>query len=106
MGYDIGLKTIKFDDLNWNKDYTPNDAYSQSKLAQIMCVYELQDRLKRIGRTNVKAYACHPGSSRTALISTSGSLLMQAIFDLMKLNPTHPVRRKRSLSHAPMRHRA
>ena len=33
MGYDMGLKTIKFDDLNWDKDYTANDAYSQSKLA-------------------------------------------------------------------------
>ncbi|HAH50396.1 MAG TPA: oxidoreductase, partial [Balneola sp.] len=38
MGYNMGLKTIKFDDMNWNKDYTPNDAYSQSKLAQIMSV--------------------------------------------------------------------
>ena len=46
MGYDMGIKTIKFDDLNWEKDYTPNDAYSQSKLAQIMSVYELNDRLK------------------------------------------------------------
>ena len=33
MGNDMGLKTIKFDDLNWDKDYTANDAYSQSKLA-------------------------------------------------------------------------
>ena len=87
MGYDMGIKTIKFDDMNWDKDYTPNDAYSQSKLAQIMSVYELQDRLESAGKTDVKAYACHPGSSRTALISTSGSLVMRAIFGLMKLTP-------------------
>ena len=87
MGYDMGLKTIKFDDLNWDKDYTPNDAYSQSKLAQIMSIYELQDRLDQAGKTAVKAYACHPGSSRTALISTSGSLMMRMIFGLMKLTP-------------------
>jgi len=87
MGYDMGLKTIKFDDMNWDKDYTPNDAYSQSKLAQIMCIYELQDRLKKAGKTEVKAYACHPGSSRTSLISTSGSLMMRIIFGLMKLSP-------------------
>ena len=87
MGYDMGLKTIKFDDLNWEEKYTPNDAYSQSKLAQIMCVYELQDRLKQVGKTQVKAYACHPGSSRTSLISTSGSLVMRAIFGLMKMTP-------------------
>jgi len=83
MGYDMGLKTIKFDDLNWEKNYTPNDAYSQSKLAQIMTIYELQDRLEKAGKTNVKAYACHPGASRTSLITTSGSRMMRIIFYLM-----------------------
>ncbi len=87
MGYDMGLKTIKFDDLNWDKDYTPNNAYSQSKLAQIMTIYELQDRLKATGKSDVKAYACHPGSSRTNLINTSGSFMMKLIFNLMKLSP-------------------
>ena len=87
MGYDMGIKTIKFGDLNWDKDYTPNDAYSQSKLAQIMSIYELQDRLKKAGKTDVKAYACHPGSSRTSLIKTSGSLMMRIVFGLMKLSP-------------------
>ncbi|WP_405270139.1 SDR family oxidoreductase [Cellulophaga sp. Ld12] len=83
MGYDMGIKTIKFNDLNWDKDYTPNDAYSQSKLAQIMSMYELQDRLKKAGKTDVKAYACHPGASRTNLISTSGGLMMRIMFYLM-----------------------
>ena len=87
MGYNMGLKTIKFDDMNWDKDYTANDAYSQSKLAQIMTVYELQDRLKTVGKTDVKIFACHPGSSRTSLITTSGSFMMRVIFGLMKLSP-------------------
>lgn len=87
MGYNMGIKTINFDDLNWEKGYTPNKAYSQSKLAQIMCVYELQDRLKEAGKTDVKAYACHPGSSNTNLINTSGSGLSKFIFNLMKLSP-------------------
>lgn len=87
MGYDMGIKTIKFDDLNWDKDYTPNDAYSQSKLAQIMSIYELQDRLKDAHKSDIKAYACHPGSSRTNLINTSGSFMMKLIFNLMKLSP-------------------
>jgi len=87
MGYNMGLKTIKFDDLNWDKDYTPNDAYSQSKLAQIMTVYELQDRLKRAGKIDVKVYACHPGASRTSLIKTSGSLMMRFTWFLMTLSP-------------------
>ena len=83
MGYNMGLKTIKFDDLNWDQDYTPNDAYSQSKLAQIMTVYELQNRLAKADKTGVKAYACHPGASRTSLIKTSGSTMMRFIFALM-----------------------
>ncbi|MEP1150648.1 MAG: SDR family NAD(P)-dependent oxidoreductase [Balneola sp.] len=87
MGYNMGLKTIKFDDMNWNNDYTPNDAYSQSKLAQIMSVYELQDKLEKADNTDVKVYACHPGSSRTSLIDTSGSFMMRMIFNLMKFSP-------------------
>lgn len=87
MGYDMGIKAIKFHDLNWDKDYTANDAYSQSKLAQIMSIYELQDRLNEAGNKAVKAYACHPGSSRTNLINTSGNFMMKMIFGLMKLSP-------------------
>lgn len=87
MGYNMGIKTIKFDDLNWNNEYTPNNAYSQSKLAQIMSIYELQERLKKAGKKEIKVYACHPGSSRTNLINTSGGLLMKIIFNLMKLSP-------------------
>ena len=87
MGYNLGIKTIQFDDLNWDKNYSPNGIYSQSKLAQIMCVYELQDRLQEAGKTNVKAYACHPGASSTSLIKTSGSLLTRFVWQIMKLTP-------------------
>lgn len=87
MGYNLGIKTIQFDDLNWDKNYSPNGVYSQSKLAQIMCVYELQDRLQEAGKTDVKAYACHPGASKTSLIKTSGSLMTRFVWQLMKLSP-------------------
>lgn len=83
MGYDMGLKTIKFDDLNWDNDYTPNNAYSQSNLAQIMAVYEFQNRAEKAGKSAVKTYACHPGASRTSLIKTSGSQLSRLLFFLM-----------------------
>lgn len=86
-GYKMGLKTIKFDDMNWDKNYQQNDAYSQSKLAQIMSVYELQDRLEEAGKRDVKVYACHPGSSKTSLIKTSGNLLTRFVFYLMTLSP-------------------
>lgn len=87
MGYNLGNKTIQFDDMNWDKNYSPNGVYSQSKLAQIMCVYELQDRLKKAGKSNVKVYACHPGASRTSLIKNSGSLMTRIIWQLMKWSP-------------------
>lgn len=87
LGYNLGLKTIKFDDMNWENDYGPNIAYSQSKLAQMMFAYELQDRLAAAGRTAVKVYVCHPGSSATSLITTSGSRMMRAIWWLMTKTP-------------------
>ncbi len=86
-GYKMGIKTIQFDDMNWDKKYSPNGVYSQSKLAQIMCVYELQDSLKKVGKAQVKSYACHPGASSTSLIRTSGSLLTRFIWQIMKLTP-------------------
>lgn len=87
LGYNMGLKTIKFDDMNWENDYGPNIAYSQSKLAQMMFAYELQDRLAAAGRSAVKAYVCHPGSSATSLITTSGSRMMRILFWIMTKTP-------------------
>lgn len=87
MGYNLGIKTIQFDDMNWDKNYGPNDVYSQSKLAQIMTVYELQKRLAAAGKTGVKSYACHPGASSTSLIKTSGGLLTRFMWQIMKLTP-------------------
>ena len=87
MGYNMGIKTMQFDDMNWDKNYHANNVYSQSKLAQIMSVYELQDRLKKAGKTEVKVYACHPGASATSLIKTSGSLMMRCVWYLMTLSP-------------------
>lgn len=86
LGYKMGLKTIQFDDLNWDKKYSANSAYSQSKLAQMMFAYELQDKVRAAGK-NVETYVCHPGSSATSLISTSGSLFTKTVFKLMTLSP-------------------
>ncbi|MDA9773720.1 SDR family oxidoreductase [Saprospiraceae bacterium] len=87
MGYNLGIKTIQFEDMNWDKNYSPNAVYSQSKLAQIMTVYELQNRLEKAGISELKTYACHPGASSTSLIKTSGSLLTRFIWQIMKLTP-------------------
>ncbi len=86
LGYNMGLKTIQFDDINWDKKYNANSAYSQSKLGQMMFAYELQDRINAAGK-NMQVYVCHPGSSATALIKTSGSPMMRFTFWLMTLSP-------------------
>ncbi|WP_371154974.1 SDR family oxidoreductase [Jannaschia sp. 2305UL9-9] len=86
LGYRMGLRTIKFDDMNWDRNYSPNAAYSQSKLAQMMFAYELQDRVVASGR-NVDVYVCHPGASATSLISTSGGLITRITFGLMSMSP-------------------
>ncbi|TWT68169.1 SDR family oxidoreductase [Crateriforma conspicua] len=87
LGYNMGIKTIQFDDMNWDKNYHQNRTYSQSKLSQMMFAYELQDRLAAANRTNVKVFVCHPGSSKTSLITTSGNLATRIAFYLMSLSP-------------------
>lgn len=86
LGYKMGLRTIRFDDMNWDDNYQANSAYSQSKLAQMMFAYELQDRVRQ-ARKNVEIYVCHPGASTTSLIKTSGSLTTRIIFGLMSRSP-------------------
>ena len=87
LGYNMGIKTIQFDDINWDKNYHQNRTYSQSKLAQMMFAYELQDRLAVASKTNVEVYVCHPGSSRTNLIETSGNFFTKILFRLMTKLP-------------------
>lgn len=86
LGYKLGSRTIQFDDMNWDKNYSANPVYSQSKLAQMMFAYELQDRVKAAGK-NVETYVCHPGSSATSLISTSGGFLTRIAWWLMTKSP-------------------
>ncbi|MFW2334340.1 SDR family oxidoreductase [Ilumatobacter sp.] len=86
LGYKMGIRTIQFDDMNWDGNYHQNKTYSQSKLAQMMFAYELQDRLVAADK-DVKVHVCHPGSSRTSLISTSGNLATRTMFKLMSMSP-------------------
>lgn len=86
LGYNMGIKTIQFDDMNWDKNYSANPVYSQSKLAQMMFAYELQDRLKDAGR-GVQIFVCHPGASATSLIGTSGGILTRWTWWLISKTP-------------------
>ena len=82
MGYNMGIKTIQFDDMNWDKNYHPNKVYSQSKLAQMMTAYELQDRIQASGK-NVSVYVCHPGASNTTLIRKDAPLMTRVMWSIL-----------------------
>lgn len=60
---------IKLKDLNSEEKYDPADAYSQSKLANILFTRELADRLKGTG---VTVNAVHPGVVNTDIVRHMG----------------------------------
>lgn len=81
-GYKMGLKTIQFDDMNWDHNYHPNKTYCHSKLAQMMFAYELQNKIKS-SNGQVKVYVCHPGASNTSLIDEKVNLPTRITWALM-----------------------
>ena len=56
---------IRFDDLQWDRDYGRVRAYGQAKLANLVFTYELQ---RRLHGTHTIAVAAHPGGSNTELM--------------------------------------
>ncbi|ELY51038.1 oxidoreductase [Natronorubrum bangense] len=61
---------IVFDDLHGERGYDRWDAYSQSKLANVLFAYELERRF-RAGGVNAVSVAVHPGYADTQLQSRS-----------------------------------
>jgi NAD(P)-dependent dehydrogenase (short-subunit alcohol dehydrogenase family) len=57
---------IRFADLNSDQSYNPALAYAQSKLANLLFMYELARRLE-VANLDVISAAAHPGSTRTEL---------------------------------------
>jgi NAD(P)-dependent dehydrogenase (short-subunit alcohol dehydrogenase family) len=72
--------SMRFDDLQWTRDYKPWPAYRQSKLANLLFGFELERRLER-GRA--RSVIVHPGVSSTNLFAAGpgqgGSLLAKVI---------------------------
>lgn len=64
---------IRFDDLNWERNYHPARAYAQSKLANLLFTYELQRRLVAAGHSTL-AVASHPGWSATNALRHSNMM--------------------------------
>ena len=67
---------LDFDDLQSEKNYSAHQAYSRSKLANIMFTYELARRLARSG---VTANVLHPGLLRTGFRDNLNRSSMQRI---------------------------
>lgn len=72
-GYKMGDNRIRFEDLNYDKNYSAWNAYAQSKLAQMVFGYELLRRIQATGKS-VEVHVCHPGASRTGLIRDTAGL--------------------------------
>ncbi len=60
---------LRFDDLQSTRSYSPMGAYQQSKLADLMLAFELDQRLRASG-SPVLSVAAHPGVSNTNLFIT------------------------------------
>ncbi len=78
MGHKPGK--IDLDDLNWEKrKYNANQAYFDSKLANLYFAYELSRRLESSGG-NPKVTAAHPGWTGTDLQRHSGIMRFMNVF--------------------------
>jgi retinol dehydrogenase 14 len=73
--------TINFDDLQGEQDYSPQRAYTQSKLANVMFTYELARRLHHSG---VTATALHPGVVRTGFAAEDPSPMWKIALPLIR----------------------
>jgi NAD(P)-dependent dehydrogenase (short-subunit alcohol dehydrogenase family) len=76
---------MRFDDLDALRDYDKWAAYAQSKLANLLFVYELQRKLARKGAAAISV-ACHPGYADTNLQQVgpalTGARLASAVYRL------------------------
>jgi len=82
IGHKMGR--IDFGDLMSTKNYSPINAYTQSKLANLLFALELDRRLRASG-SEVSAMACHPGYSSTNLQSTGPTGFWNSLYKV--LNP-------------------
>ena len=77
------MADIHFDDLHWEKEYSPFRAYAQSKLAMLLFAFELQRRSDAYG-WGLMSNGAHPGYARTGL-QTSGPTLGDGRAHIMEL---------------------
>jgi NAD(P)-dependent dehydrogenase (short-subunit alcohol dehydrogenase family) len=71
----MGLKRIRFEDMQWTKGYKPWAAYCQSKLGNLLMTTELGRRAEG----KVLSNAAHPGFARTNLQTSGPGREMNAV---------------------------
>lgn len=76
---------IHFDDLNFEKSYNRDQAYAQSKLANLLFAYELDRRLKANNFKTIVT-AAHPGYTKTNLQANSGFLMSVILNNILAQN--------------------
>ncbi|MFJ5308290.1 oxidoreductase [Streptomyces sp. NPDC088350] len=74
----MGDRVIHFENLNLDGVYSPQRAYCQSKLANLLFTLELQRRLTETG-SRVRSLAAHPGWAATNLQSHTGNPVAHAL---------------------------
>ena len=73
---------IDFDDLQGERNYSGQRAYSQSKLANVMFTYELA---RRLDGTGVTATVLHPGVVRTSFGAEDQAAYLAAMIGVARL---------------------
>src|ERR1700677_320496 len=73
---------IDFDDLQGERSYSGQRAYSQSKLANVMFTYELA---RRLDGTGVTATVLHPGVVRTSFGTEDQAAYLAAVIGVARL---------------------
>ena len=75
------IGTIAFDDLMGERKYSGQQAYNQSKLANVMFTYELA---RRLTGTGVTATALHPGMTNTSFSAEDPSRVFAPLVMVMR----------------------
>ena len=73
---------MNFDDLLGERRYSGQEAYSQSKLANVMFTYELA---RRVEGTGVTATVLHPGVVRTGFAAEDPSPMLKVFLPVIRL---------------------
>ena len=83
------MGTIAFDDLMGERKYSGQQAYNQSKLANVMFTYELA---RRLTGTGVTATAVHPGMTNTSFSAEDPSRVFAPLVMVMRPFMKKPAR--------------